>query len=226
MLVILLRTIVLYILVIFAMRLMGKRQVGELQLSEFVIAIMISDVASIPMQNTGVPILSGVIPILTLLSAELIISFVSLKSRRLRHILSGTPSVIICKGKLIENEMRNQRFNIEDLMEELRINGYPDISQVEYAVLETNGEISVIPKTEARPVTIGDLKIKVDEEHVPHTIIFDGALDEGELKSIGKDEAWLKKELYKKGVKKVGDVFLAATDTNGKLFVQIKEKRK
>ena len=226
MLIIFIRTILLYITVIVAMRLMGKRQIGELQPSEFVITIMISDVASIPMQNTGVPIISGVLPILTLLVAELIISYISLKNRRLRHLLSGEPSVIICHGKISENEMRRQRLNIEDLMEELRISGYADISQIEYAVLETNGQISVIQKTSSRPVTVGDLGINASSEKVPHTIIFDGELDKNELKSTGNDENWLHEQLQKNGIKHIKNVFLATTDTNGSLFVQKKEKKK
>ncbi len=226
MLIILVRTIILYFVVILATRLMGKRQIGELQPSEFVIAIMISDVASIPMQNTGVPIISGIVPILTLLVGELIVSFVSLKSRRVRRMLSGKPSVIICHGKIDEDEMRKQRFTIEDLMEELRISGYADISQLEYAVLETNGQISVIPKTSARPITVSDLKIEVQDELIPRTIILDGQVDSDELQKSGKNIDWLNKQLQKNGIKNASDVFIATTDTSGNLFVQIKEKKR
>ena len=223
MLVILVRTVILYLLVIAAMRMMGKRQVGELQPSELVIAIMISDVASIPMQNTGVPLLSGIIPILTLLAAELTVSLVSLKSRKFRHIISGKPSVLICHGKINECEMRRQRFNIEDLLEELRISGYADISQIEYAVLETNGQISAIPRTQSRPVTVGDMNLQAPNEQIPHAVIFDGEIDEGELKNSGKNENWLRKQLEANGIENENDVFLAAVDTNGSLFVQKKE---
>lgn len=226
MLIILVRTIILYFVVILATRLMGKRQIGELQPSEFVIAIMISDVASIPMQNTGVPIISGIVPILTLLVGELIVSFVSLKSRSVRRMLSGKPSVLICHGKIDEDEMRKQRFTIEDLMEELRISGYADISQLEYAVLETNGQISVIPKTSARPITVSDLKIEVQEELIPRTIILDGQIDSDELQKSGKNIDWLNNQLQKNGIKNVSDVFIATTDTSGNLFVQIKEKKR
>ena len=226
MLIILVRTIILYFVVILATRLMGKRQIGELQPSEFVIAIMISDVASIPMQNTGVPIISGIVPILTLLVGELIVSFVSLKSRSVRRMLSGKPSVLICHGKIDEDEMRKQRFTIEDLMEELRISGYADISQLEYAVLETNGQISVIPKTSARPITVSDLKIEVQEELIPRTIILDGQIDSDELQKSGKNIDWLNKQLQKNGIKNVSNVFIATTDTSGNLFVQIKEKKR
>lgn len=226
MLVILVRTFILYILVVFAMRMMGKRQVGELQPSELVIAIMISDVASIPMQNTGVPLLSGVVPILTLLIAELLVSFVSLKNRKFRRIISGKPSLLIYKGRIDEKEMEKQRFNLEDLLEELRINNFADISQIDYAVLETNGQISVIPKTEARPVTIGDMNLQAEPAALPHTVISDGQLDKAELKRVGKDEIWLKKQLSANKIGQIKDVFLATVDTNGCLFVQVKEAKK
>ncbi len=224
MLVILVRTVLLYLLVVVAMRMMGKRQVGELQPSELVTAIMISDVASIPMQNTGVPLMSGVVPILTLLAAELTVSFVSLKSRKVRRLFSGKPSVIIRHGRIDEKEMKKQRFSIDDLMEELRINGYSDISQVESAMLETNGQISVIPKTFSRPVTVADLELDVDEELVPHTVIFDGEIDLKELENSGKTEEWLKNQLSANGIEKAEKVFMATIDSSGNLFVQTKEK--
>ncbi len=225
MLVILIRTFLLYLLVVVAMRMMGKRQVGELQPSELVIAIMISDVASIPMQNTGVPLLSGVVPILTLLIAELIVSFISLKNRKIRRLLSGKPSLLIYKGKINEREMARQRFNLEDLLEELRISNYADVSQIDYAILETNGQISVIPKTEARPVTIGDLNLQVSGTELPYTIISDGQLDREELKRSGRDEVWLDRQLHANKVGQIKDVFLGTIDSNGNLFIQVKEGR-
>lgn len=225
MLVILIRTFLLYLLVVIAMRMMGKRQVGELQPSELVIAIMISDVASIPMQNTGVPLLSGVVPILTLLIAELMVSFISLKNRKIRRLLSGKPSLLIYKGKINEREMARQRFNLEDLLEELRISNYADVSQIDYAILETNGQISVIPKTEARAVTIGDLNLQVSDTELPYTIISDGQLDKEELKRSGRDEVWLDRQLHANKVGQVKDVFLGTIDSNGNLFIQVKEGR-
>ena len=134
--------------------------------------------------------------------------------------------MIICHGKLDEKEMRKQRYNIEDLMEELRVCGCGDISQIEYALLETSGQISVIPKTKARPLTVEDMNIKPEQEQIPHTIIYDGVLDKKELKKSGKDENWLDKKLRAKGIKRYSDVFIAATDTKGELFMQIKEKKK
>lgn len=226
MLVILIRTLLLYLLVVFAMRLMGKRQVGELQPTELVIAIMISDVASIPMQNTGVPILSGVLPILTLVVAEMIVSFLSLKSRRFRRLLSGDPSILIYRGKINQREMERQRFNLEDLLEELRVNNMADISQIEYAILETSGQISVMPKSEARPVTIGDMGIQTKPAVMPYTIISDGELDKDELRRAQKDEAWLDEQLKKNRVKNIRDVFIGILNSDDELYVQMKDKKR
>lgn len=224
MLVILVRTALLYLLVVAAMRMMGKRQVGELQPSELVTAIMISDVASIPMQNTGVPLISGVVPILTLLAAELTVSYLSLKSRGVRRIFSGKPSVLIARGRINEREMKKQRFSVEDLMEELRVSGYSDISQVEFAMLETNGQISVVPKPSARPLTAEDVGLENKNEQVPRTVIVDGELDEEEIQNSGKSKTWLKKQLAANGIKDIKMVFIATVDSNGSLFVQTKEK--
>lgn len=224
MLVILVRTALLYLLVVAAMRMMGKRQVGELQPSELVTAIMISDVASIPMQNTGVPLISGVVPILTLLAAELTVSYLSLKNRGVRRLFSGKPSVLIARGRIDEKEMKKQRFSVEDLMEELRVSGYSDISQVEFAMLETNGQISVVPKPSARPLTAEDVGLENRNEQVPRTVIVDGEVDEEEIKNSGKSKTWLKKQLAANGIKDVKKVFIATVDSNGSLFVQTKEK--
>lgn len=226
MLVVFFRTIVLYLVVVVALRLMGKRQIGQLQPSELVIAIMISEVASIPMQNTGVPLLSGLVPILTLIIAEVILSFVSLKSRRVRRILSGKPSILINNGKINEKELEKSRFNVEDLLEELRMNNYPDITEVEYAVLETSGQLSIVPKTEARPATVKDLNLNLPPTQRTHTIVSDGVVDEPELKRANKDIRWLKKQLHSNRIERIEDVFLATIDSNGSLFVQLKEGTK
>ncbi len=225
MFVLILRALLLYLLVMFSLRLMGKRQVGQLQPAELVIAIMISDVASIPMQNTGVPLLSGVIPICILVIAELSISYVSLKSRKLRVAFSGSPSVLVHKGVLDEKEMERQRFNIDDLLEELRTLGYPNVSQIEYAILETGGQISVIPKSAARNVTVGDLQLKVRQEVLPYALITDGHIDITELARAGKNKNWLEKQLKQRHIKNAKEVFLASLDEQGELFIQTKQKK-
>lgn len=139
------RTVILYILIIVGVRLMGKRQVGELEPSELVLSLLIADLASVPMQDLGAPLHTGIIPILTLLSLTTILSVLTMKSIRFRAILCGKPSIIIRNGKLEQEEMRRNRLTVDELLEELRCQGHPDISTVQYAILETNGQLSILP---------------------------------------------------------------------------------
>ena len=223
MLVLVIRTVILYLIVVISMRIMGKRQIGEMQPSELVVAIMISDLASVPMQAIDVPLLSGIIPVFSLIVTEIIISYASLKSRGFRKILTGEPSIIIYDGHVNESELKKLRFNLNDLLEQLRINNIPNISDVEVAMLETNGQISIIPKREARNVTVRDMKIKdAVVEKLPCTLISDGALIKNELRRSGHDEEWLFKELKKGKIDNIKKVFIASYDINDGLFIQLK----
>lgn len=152
------RTIILYLFVILGLRIMGKRQVGEMQPSELVVAIMISDLATIPMQEVGIPLFSGIIPIFTLIIMEILLSQFSLKNKKFRRLMTGKPSVIIHNGKLLEHEMEKQRFNNDDLNEQLRIQGYTGIKDIHFAILETNGQLSIIPKPKKQQSTIDDVE--------------------------------------------------------------------
>lgn len=218
------RTFILYIFVVIVMRIMGKRQIGELQPFELVIAIMLSELASVPMQDTGIPLIHGLIPILTLMALEIIISFLTLKFRSLRKIICGEPSILIKHGKVEYDELKKQRFNLDDLMEELRMLGYLNISDIEYAIMETSGKITIIPKSGKVPVTREDLKIITPEEQIPVGIILDGRLDMDALKSSGKDLNWLQKELNKNHIGSIGDVFIGMIDSQGNFFVQRRAK--
>ena len=225
MLVVVIRTLILYASVTAAVRIMGKRQIGEMQPSELVVAIMISDLASVPMQAVDIPLLSGIIPVFTLIVAEVFAAFLSLKSKAIRRIIAGEPSVVIRGGRIDEKELVRQRFNLNDLLEQLRISGYPDISQVEIAVLETNGQLSIIPKAEARNVTVKDLNLKnAEKETIPFMLISDGKINKAELERSGKSEKWLNQELKKKKISSVKEVFVASLDEDGKLFLQKKER--
>lgn len=223
MLVLVFRTLILYGVVVISMRIMGKRQIGEMQPSELVVAIMISDLASVPMQAIDIPLLSGAIPVLTLLVAEVTVSFLSLKSRVARRFLTGEPSIIIYQGHLNEKEMRRLRFNMNDLQEQLRSGGYPNISDVEVAVLETNGTLSIIPKKQARTVTVRDLNVKgAQPESLPYMLISDGRLNHSELQRSGKSKEWLLKELKKLRVFEIREVFYGIYDETGGLQIQRK----
>jgi uncharacterized membrane protein YcaP (DUF421 family) len=146
------RTLILFTVVVVALRFMGKRQIGQLQPYELVIIIMLSELAAIPMENIGIPLFSGLLPILTLLVAEVTLSYIALRSVRARGFICGTPVVLIEGGKIIEKELQRSRYNINDLLEELRSKNFPNISDVEFAILETSGHLSVIPKSQKRPL--------------------------------------------------------------------------
>lgn len=205
-----LRTIILYFSMIFAMRLMGKKQVGELQPSELVVSIAISDLASIPMQDMNQPLLSGLIPIATLMCMEVILSFISLKSRRIRNLLTGKPCILISHGIIEEKELQRMRYNISDLTEELRTAGYSDIRDVEYAILETTGALNIIPVALKRPLTPEDLNLTVEDSKLMITVISDGEILHDSLKGTGHDEKWLFRMLNEQKIKNPRDVFYAA----------------
>lgn len=224
MLVLVIRTLILYSLIVLSIRIMGKRQIGEMQPSELVVAIMISDLASVPMQSIDIPLVAGIVPVFTLIVAEIIMSVLSLKSRFLRKLISGEPSVIVSKGHVNEKELERLRFNLNDLLEQLRMSGYFDIAQIETAILETNGQLSVVPKTAERPVTIKDLKIKDAEcDGIPCMLISDGTIIEQELKRSGHGMEWLQKELEKRNLE-IKDIFIASLSQNGELFIQKHEQ--
>lgn len=219
------RTIILYSLIVVAMRVMGKRQVGQLEPTELVIALMISDVAAIPMERTSIPLIQGVIPILTFIIAEAALSFINLKSRRFRRFLSGTPVVLIRNGKVFEEELVRLRMNLDDLMEELRISGNPDITDIEYAIFETNGSLSIIPKSENRTAIPMDFDLHPKYKGLPFLLVCDGKINWTALKAFEKDDKWLTKQLQAKGAKNIKDVLYASVDENGKFYMQKRGKR-
>ena len=224
MLILIIRTIILYGTVIFSMRIMGKRQLGELQPSELVVAIMISDLASVPMQSIDIPLFSGIVPVLTLIVVEICLSFFSSKSKPIRKILSGEPSILIYDGKINTKELKRLRFYISDLLEELRTNQYHNISDVQVAVLETNGKVSIIPKNKARTVTVEDMKVKNPaNDGLPNIIASEGSFNENELKRAGLSEAKATKILKTHGVKDISEILLASMDATGDIFIQLND---
>ncbi len=222
MLIPLIRTLILYFLVVVAMRIMGKRQIGEMQPSELVVAIMISDLASIPMQEVDIPLLSGIVPVLTLLLCEVTMSYFCMKNPSLRKLFAGEPSIVVYEGKLRIEEMRRLRFSLADLLEQLRINGCDGIGQVEVAVLETNGQLSVVKKPDYCTVTLGDMKMK-KKNILPYLIITDGLVNKSELTRSGRDEKWLERELKKRNIDAVADVFFMELSDDGITFQLQKE---
>ena len=217
------RTLIAYVLVVFALRIMGKRQIGELQPSELVVAIMISDIASIPLSDSALPFTSGFVPILTLISAEILASLLSLKFPKIRKAISGTPSVIIKNGEIQAEEMRKNRYNLEDLAEALRMKDYFSIDEVHTAVLETNGSLSVIPMADAKTPTTSELGIKTKQQTLPHVIIADGQVYSEHMKEAGVDERWLKVKLKENNVSSPQEVFLLTVDGDKNVAFQKKE---
>jgi len=203
------RTMILYVIVIIVMRLMGKRQIGELQPYELVVAIMISDLASIPMQNTGVPLLSGVIPILTILMVQILISLILFKSNRARKIISGTPVSLIKDGIIVEKNLNREIFTLSDLLEAVRIGGYSDLSQVREAILETNGELSIYG---------------YDTEPIPLNIILDGKLAKDNLEPVGITVEEVKKRISQEGAKDISQILLCCVSKD-KWFIQLKGEK-
>lgn len=224
MFIVMIRTVILYALVVLTMRLMGKRQIGELEPFELVISIMISDLASLPMQDIRIPLIHGIIPIITLLILQSIITLLELKSEKAGAILTGTPSILIEHGKINIKELRNQRLNFNDLIEELRLSGYYNISDVEYAILETSGQLSIMPKNGTGPVTKEDLNLSIPKESIPVTLILDGKVKTKNLEYIGKDEEWLYSQLKANNINSLKEIFIATKDSKGKFFYQLKDK--
>ena len=223
---VLIRTMILYMLVLLTMRIMGKRQIGQLEPFELSITIMISELASLPMQDTKIPLINGVISILTLLLLEVFLAAIQLKSEKSRTIITGKPSIVISKGIININELKNQQLNLNDLFEELRLKGYFDIGDIEYAILETSGQISVLPKLKTTPATKENLKINEKESILPVTLIMDGKINKESLSYINKTEKWLMEQLAKHQIASVENIFLACIDSKEKFYYQNKLEKK
>ena len=215
------RSIVLYILVLIAMRLMGKREIGQLQPFELAIAIMIADLASIPMSDTGIPITNGIVPILGLISMHLIISIINLKSMKAREIICGKPRILIYRGKIDEMALKKERLTLNELQERLRDKDVATIADVEFAILETSGQISVIKKPDKRNIMPEDMGILPEYEGLPYDLVVDGKIMNDNLKAIGKDYNWLKKEINKFGYQPE-QALLVTIDGKQQIFSQKK----
>jgi len=219
------RAVILFLIVMIVIRVMGKRQIGELQPYELVLAIMIAELAAVPMENREIPLLHGIIPILTLLLLQVGITFVSLKNDKLRGIITGSPSILIENGKIIESELKKLRYNLSDLLEQMRLKNFHNIADVEYAILETSGQLSIIPKSQKRPVIPEDLNIPTPYEGLTLPVIMDGNIKLDNLQKLNLDVVWLNAELNKFNISSTKEVLLASLDTKGELFIQKKSTK-
>ncbi|MCL6449127.1 MAG: DUF421 domain-containing protein [Armatimonadetes bacterium] len=217
------RTILIYFIVLIVVRLMGKREIGQLSPFDFVVAIIIAELAAIPMESTGIPLWKAILPMVTLAVLEVLLSYLALHSPFLRKILDGEPQVVIKNGQILKKELRKARYNLNDLLAQLREKGIVNVCDVEFGVLETSGKLSVIPKSQKRPVTPEDLGIATGYEGLPTVLIMDGMIVKENLRSSGLDEAWLQERLGEFNIRP-GDVFLAVLGTDGKLFINKQEE--
>ena len=218
------RTVILYFLIMTGLRLMGKRQIGELEPGELVLTMMISDLATVPMQDFGIPLLAGVIPILTLLALSMLLSQLSLSSIRFRALACGTPSVLIREGVLQQEAMRKNRYTLDELLEELRGQGFTGVEEVKYAVLENSGHLSVLPWARCQPPTAEQLRVAVEEDvTLPVVLVNDGRLLRRNLEAQGLDEAWLREALRKEGLSSHREAFLVTVDETGRVSCVKKE---
>ena len=222
MLIVFFRSIVLYIIVLIVMRLMGKREIGQLQPFELAISIMIADLAAVPMAETGIPITNGIIPILGLLVMHLLISIINLKSMKIREILCGKPSILIYRGKIDEKVLKKERFTLNELQERLRGNNVVNIADVEYAILETSGQVTVIQKPDKRTTIPKDFNITPEYEGIPYDLVIDGKVLYKNLKAIGRNYSWLKKQVEKFNMKPE-EALIVTFDGAEQIFCQKKE---
>lgn len=220
--IVLIRSIILYILVIFAVRLMGKRQLGELQPSELVITILVSNIATLPLEDVNLPLMVGITPILSLVCFEVIVSWLTLKSQKLRKIISGHPKIIISDGKIDAKVMRDLRFSVDDLMTALRGNGIFRLEEVQYAIVETTGSISVMKKESAEPPSRQDMNITAEEKNPPHVIIADGKISVRTMMSIGISRHEVEDILRHENLKQE-EILVMTSDSEGNYFIAEKK---
>ena len=218
------RTVILYFLIMIGLRLMGKRQIGELEPSELVLTMMISDLATVPMQDFGIPLLAGVIPILPLLALSMLLSQISLHNLRFRELVCGTPAILIRHGKVQQAVMQKNRYTLDELLEELRGQGISSVEDVKYAVLENSGQLSVLPWGRCQPPTAAQLGLETaDDVTLPVILINDGRVLRKHLRACGRDEAWLQKTLRSQSLSGPEEVFLLTLDEEGTVFCVKKE---
>lgn len=218
------RTVILYVLLILGLRLTGKRQIGQLEPIELVLTMLISDLASVPMQDFGIPLVNGVIPIVTLMALSTLLSYVSMRSVRFRSLVCGEPAIVIRDGQLRQDVMRHNRLTLDEILEELRAQGISDLGTVKYAVLETSGHLSVLPYAAEQPATPRQLDRPVREDvTLPTVIVNDGRLLRNNLKKVSRDESWLRNILAEHRLASPRDVFLLTVDDAGETVLIPKE---
>ena len=222
--VIIIRTIVMYIFVVVTLRIMGKRQIGELEASELVVTIIISDIAAMPITNMEVPVITNAVAILLLMVMEVLLSYAAYKSPAVRNLFYGKPSLFFKNGRFNQKEMLRQRFNIADIMEEIRGNGACSLEDIEYIIMETNGKVSVVMKSEKSPVTCEQFNMEVEKPHMNYIVIDNGNVIKKCMDYLGLDENWLNNKLKEHNLKSAKDVFYLSFEQDTGKTVLIKKE--
>lgn len=220
-----LRTLIIYFILLFSIRLMGKRQIGELQITEFIVTFMLSELATTPIIDKRIPVSYALVPILLLLSLEVIFSFIISKFPSLKKIFFGSPGVLISRGKIIQKELAKNRIDINELLAELRLKDIADPSDVEYAILEDNGKLSVIKKASATPAPASDILKHINEPGIAHPVIICGTISEIGLQMAKRSYSWLETELRRIDTT-LEEVFLFTVDDLGKTNIILKDNNK
>lgn len=225
MLVLFIRTIIFYALLTAMLRLMGKRQLGELEITELIIALMLSDIAVIPITDRDIPLLHGIIPALALTSFELIVSYLCTRSRRIRRFVTGSPIILMAHGNVNEENLDATHTTLDELFSEVRIQGYADIAEIEYIIFEPSGKLSLIPFSAHRPLTPCDAKLESANSGIAHAVVLDGEMNEDALSAAGKSRAWLLAKL-KNSKTQLEDILYMTLDDNGTSKVKLRKERK
>ncbi len=224
MLTIIVRAILIYILVLFVFRLMGKRQIGQMQPFELVLTLIIADLATIPMAESSVPVLHGVIPLLTLVVVHYFLTLISKNSVKFGNFISGKPVIVINPKGIDEKALHSLNITVDDLFEAIRGAGYFNLEEVQYAIMETNGTVNVLPKAEFSPVVNKDLKLKIEETSIPVTLVSEGKLMKNNINLAGVDLPFIEKFMKKAGIDKISKVLVLTLNKSGIVYIQEKNK--
>ena len=224
--IVLLRTIIIFASLMIFMRLLGKRQLGELELSELVVSVLIADLGSLPLQDIGIPLMNGLLSIVTIFCLELILSGLSLRFTKLRGVIWGKPCFLIEKGVINQREMKRSRFTVDELTEELRRQSVTDLNTVQYAVLETDGTLNVLLVPAERPVTAAQARVAAEDTGYPYIVVSDGHILADNLRKCGRDENWLRQECRRQGAAGPAEIFLMTLNGAGQVYCARREEPK
>lgn len=222
--IILFRTVIIYLALAVVLRCMGKRQVGELELSDLVVTLLLSEVAALPITDHNMPLANGLFPVLLILSFEIISTFLKNKIPLLKMLMEGKPSILICRGKLDQKELKKMRLSLEELLSECRLQGYSDLRDIYYGILEQDGQLSILPRAAKQPLCADDIGGPVTEHGMAHPVILDRTIHDNHLAMLGKDRAWLEKECKKRGLR-LKDIFFMSVDDAGEIYCIPREKK-